>query len=212
MDKSEGSRAPVASTTGTRGRVRRRTVYVGSVVAIVALVGGFALASMAFASFSNPSNQNGFTTTLGNTIWGTAANTPTQTLQSGQIATATTTTCTQASPAALTASTPENLYISGTTSGNCVAGTSGNFAEEVTFTLTAPAACSGNCPAGTDEFSVYYSQTVSSSTSTPLGQVWVSIASSTASQTFTVNVLIDSGQVPGTSVTVNDVTVVVTGA
>ena len=44
-------------TLGTRGRIRRRTVYIGTVVAMLAMVGGFVLAA-AVTVTSIPSTQN----------------------------------------------------------------------------------------------------------------------------------------------------------
>jgi hypothetical protein len=52
-------------TLGTRGRIRRRTVYIGTVVAMLAMVGGFALASFTIGNFTNAPGQSGAGGTVG---------------------------------------------------------------------------------------------------------------------------------------------------
>ncbi len=49
-------------TPGTRGRIRRRTIYIGTVVAMLAMVGGFVVASFTIGPFTNAPSQGAAST------------------------------------------------------------------------------------------------------------------------------------------------------
>lgn len=126
---------------GTRSRIKRRTVYVGTVVAILAMVGGFALATLTTSTISN-TGQNGYVTSSGNTIW-----TGTPSLAPSSDASACTTSVvvgfsTTSGTTGLTAT--QSAYVAGTSAG-CNVASGGDFAEKFTLvTGSALVTCTGS--------------------------------------------------------------------
>ena len=211
MEEFGKDEAHVSRTTRTRGRIRRRTIYIASVVSILALVGGFALAAM-FTTTTISQNQNGFNTQMGATKW--AATTPTLGVGTSAGTCSATTANTASAPATLTAiAAPATGSVSSTAyygvTNTCVAT---DFAEVITFSLTIASGTAAGTYS-TDTFIVYttWTQTSTAATAVVAGTVSVTLAAATsAAVTVTFNVVVDYGSnSPPASLT--NLGVVVTG-
>ena len=114
---------------GTRVRIRRRTIYIASVVSILAMVGGFALANLAFSTVSN-SGQNGAGVSSGTTIW---TGSPSVAPSSSATACAATFTITFSDASATTGlSAAGSAFVAGS-SVACWSTGAPDFAEEITM-------------------------------------------------------------------------------
>lgn len=120
-------------------KLQRRTVYAATIIALLALVGGFAMAA-SFSTTTLTATQGGTTTTLTNTAWaGSSVSAVFTTNGAG---------CT-GSPVSVTSATAVSAYVNvGSVSGACALG---DFAEEIVFTATVPQGTS----VLTDTFTIY---------------------------------------------------------
>ena len=180
-----------------RGKVRRRTVYVATIAAMLALVGGFAMAAT-FSSTTVSQNQNGFSTSMGSTIWAAVA--PTLTTQPSP----TTTSCTSAT-IAITTATTATAFVGVESTASC---TTNDFTEEVHFSYSVPA---GSATLS-DTFEVYSTATLAGATSatTAVGSVTVTVTETTSAYTATFDLYIDYGANPPASI--SSLSVVVSGS
>jgi hypothetical protein len=183
-----------------RSTIRRRTVYIASVVSILALIGGFALAALGnFSTIS--SNQNVVSTTLGTTVWNPA----TDALSPSFLTSAA--TCISASTATFsgTSANTQNACIKVATAATETSVASGDFVEEFTFTLavttTTPTTCVSTTVC-TDTFTVTFT------TSTGNGGVAYTVDltdPTTSGGNDILNVYLDFGASAPSSITAMDI-------
>ena len=180
-----------------RGKVRRRTVYVATIAAMLALVGGFAMATT-LSSTSVSQNQNVFSTSTGNTIWAAVA--PTLTTQPSP----TTTSCTSTT-VAITTSTAADAFVGVESTPACA---TNDFTEEVHFSYSVQ---TGSATLS-DTFEVYSTATLAgaSSATTVVGSVTVTVTETTSIYTATFDLYIDYGANPPASI--GSLSVVVSGS
>lgn len=171
-------------------KLRQRSVYVATIVAILALVGGFALAT-AFSTQSVSSTQGAVGTTVSDSAWIAG------TLTNGWAGAACTTT-TQATTSSATTAT---AYFSATTSsqvsGDCA---TGGYTEELVFT----APVSASQALATDTFTVY---STSSAGSGIVNTVSVSVSGASGGYTATLDLYVDYGATGPSSITVLNVAI-----
>ena len=188
------------------GRVGRKTVYIGTVVGVLALVAGFAMAAV-FTSQTVTSNQNGFNASTGNTVWSGAA----VTLGPG-----TSTNACDATPAANPVSSPASGSLSVTLgssasktfyygmTGSC---SSSDFAEEWSFTMSVSTAATD-----ADTFTIFSTWTqVSTPASAVAADTITMIASGTGTSSVTLNLVVDIGSNVSPA-SISSLNVVVSGA
>ena len=177
-------------------KLRRRSVYIGTIVAILAMIGGLALASLGNFSTVN-SNQNTVSSTLGTTVWNTA------TSALSPAFTTATVTC-QTSPSfSGTAPTTQSGCISVATNlaESSVSG-SNHFVEEFTFTLAVTTSTPSAC-VSTAVCSDTFDTTFSTSTGNGAVSFTVTLTDPTLSTGSDIlNIYLDFGTSAPTSITV----------
>ena len=175
-----------------RLQLKRRSVYIATIVAILAMAGGFALATFpgVFSGFGGAtSNQNSGTYSGGNTIWSAGA---TVALVQGA-----------APPACDTvayAGTAAAVYLDGSqTCANGVTQASTQWYEEFNFTAT-------EVSGYVDHFAWYVV-----GGPTTVGQLFNIAGSSGYSGTVTLNVYFDMGPASANPLTLTSISATVTG-
>lgn len=181
-------------------KVSRRTVYVGTIVTMLAMIGGFAAATLAFSTIPS-SNQNGFSSSLGNTVWSGASvsvSTGSEALSCSGTPTA----------AFMTGTQTISVSVKAPGSAGC---NSGNFVEELSFVAS-------TCPAGgtADNFVVFTAWSTSTPTATGSGAA-ASVGESvtgTLTGACTLNIYVDYGtSQPATAgLSISELSVVVSGS
>jgi hypothetical protein len=165
--------------------IRRKTIYATTIVAMIALVGGYALAST-FA-FTNTSSQNesGFAVTTAGTIW--TFNTATATNEGTTTCTTTTTT----SYALSGSHQVETINLNSSGTGTCVAT---DFAEVYNISALIPTTGS------TDQFTFFAEMGGSSACTTTHAEVVALTVTTTATSTtmLYLHFAVDYGAVPQT--------------
>lgn len=182
-----------------RLKLRRKSVYVATIVAIFAMLGGFAVATLGnFSTVS--SNQNTVSSTLGNTVWNgaTASLAPSYVIVGVTCATAPTFS-------GATASTQNACINVSTNAAESTIGATNHYVEEFTFTLavttTTPAACVSPTVCS-DTFAVSFV------TSTGNGAVAYTVSltdPTTTGGNDLLNIYLDFGASAPTSITAMDV-------
>lgn len=170
-------------------RTKRRMLYAGTMVAVLAMVGGFAMASITLGNTSITSTQGGNGTTLSASAW-TASK-----IYSGYNGTS---ACGTA--VSITSATAASGYVAGTSSA-CA---SGDLTEEIVYSASVPAGTSGTVLK--DTFEVY-----SSTGATPAlvtNPISISVTESGTAYTATVDLIVDYGttssiQIDSLSVSIN---------
>lgn len=184
-----------------RKALQRRTVYGATIVAILALVAGFAMATLGFSSTIS-SNQNVVSTNVGETVWNGATDALTPSFLTSAIS-----TCSGA-PAFTSTPGSQDICISATGAAPATESSvaRSDFVEEFAFTL---AVTSSTCTSGCSDNWVI---TVSSTTPTDFGAVTltVTIANPGVSGNDVLNVYIDFGT--SAPATISAMDIVVTGS
>lgn len=178
-------------------KLRRRSVYVGTVVALIAMIGGLALASITLNSTLLSSTQGSTSTSLTATAW-----TP-GTVTEGNVGTA---TC--GTTVAITNAVPASAYVAGT-SGACGVG---HITETITYTATVPVGVAATVLS--DTFTLY-SSACSGAACAPastVSSITITVTENGAT-TYTANLsfVIDYGSVAG-PVTISSISVSINGA
>ncbi len=153
-------------TAGTRGRIRRRTVYIATVIAMIAMVGGFALATYTFSTTVS-SEQNIYQTSLSDTVWQASAVTLTPGFLNAAVTCASPPLTTSQFTA--TGGTANVCYVASGSSNTMASETTvavNEYVEEFEFNLPISTACSTS-PSCTSTFQV----TVIASSFTSTGTV-----------------------------------------
>jgi hypothetical protein len=126
-------------------KLRRRSVYVATIVAMLAMVGGLALA-FTFSSTALSSTQGGTSTTITNSLW------------IGQKFAATwepaTVTC-GAAVGPITSTASATGVVDASLGGSGTPCTSGNFVEQIEYQAAVPSLGAGGPTTLTDTFTVY---------------------------------------------------------
>lgn len=189
-------------------KLGRKTVYIGTIVGALALVAGFAIAA-GITTTQVTSNQNGYSATVGNTVW--EGSTVTLAPGSSSASCSATTADTPSSPAhgstfPVTLGSPASIAIDyGVSSNGC---SSTDFAENFSFAQTFSGAATD-----TDTFIVYAVWTPQGGTATSAAVAYTlpMAITGTGSSAVTVYLAIDFGSnAPPASTT--GLNVVVTGS
>jgi hypothetical protein len=169
-------------------KLRRRSVYIGTIVAMVAMVGGFALAGATSLIIGAPST--GYGTGSGSVVnSGTIYTTNVATAYSDTSGASG--TCSSATPAAFTA-TPQTLYYG---SGQTGSGTCGAADEFLVLTLTTSSLTASTTY--TDDFAIAVSPGGSAIDFTVVWDLTL------GPQAATLHVALDIGTATATSVTIS---------
>ncbi len=193
------------ATTRTRKRrtIRRVQVYAGTIVAMLAMVGGFALAAWTLGTVT--SNQGGYTTSLSGTIWA-AETTGNPALTSAPVPAADAPCVTTASFAPTAGATTAAAAASvGVATGNTC--TANDVGEKFTFAISVTTSlCTTAC---SDTF--YFYSTSSAATGQQAQSVTVSVTSESGTgsvaYTATLTAYVDYGATAPSSITVLQVVV-----
>ncbi len=176
-------------TPGTRGRIRRRTVYIGTVIAMLAMVGGFALATFTLGTMNAPS-QGGNGVTVTGTNYDCATTCISATTTTGSTTPA---ACANA-PAAVVvggSSPTETISLAVASTGTTCKG--GDFAETFSFTssfaIASAPACFTSSTSCTDTFQVSYTQSTTAANA-QLGTASFTESGTAPSGIITVNVIV----------------------
>jgi hypothetical protein len=105
------------------GKLSRRAIYIGTAVAIVATIGGFAVAAL-YQPLTMSYNGNQGSATASNTIYGAGGSTSSQNFLVDNSAPG---TCTASTPSG---STTETIWMAGASAAHCAAG---DYYVELTF-------------------------------------------------------------------------------
>ena len=202
--------AHVPRTTRTRGRIRRRTIYIASVVSILALVGGFALAAFTL-SIAGQSTQGAG----GVTVTGTAYACGTTCISASTTTGSTTAaTCADAPTAvAITGTSPTDaITLQVASSGTTCKG--GDFEEVFSFTssfaIASAPACFTTTTSCTDNFQVSYTQGTTA-TNAQLGTAAFTESGTAPTSTVTVTVVVDVDFQSATPTAITNLAIVVSG-
>jgi hypothetical protein len=175
-------------------KLKRRSVYIATIVAIFAMAGGFALATFpgGFSGFGGTSsNQNSGTFVGGNTIWSNGASV---TLVQAAAPTACDTVA--------YATTAATVYLDGSyTCANGMSSAVNQWYED--FTFTTPSEANGLA----DNFAWYVV-----GGPTPAGQLFTVSGSVTYTGTVTLNVYFDMGPASANPLTLTSISATVSGS
>ncbi len=186
-------------------KLRRRTVYLGTIVGAVALLAGFALAAT-LTTQSISSGQNAYSANFGNTVW-KADESATPTVAPGVEAVG---TCGAvpgtAGTASLSAASPSATEVYGLNgTGHCIVG---DFTEVWTFSISAPSGL-----AATDVFTVtaVWGGPVQTPYSAVVSATVTASNSAATATTETLSLVVDFGTLPSPGV-ITSLNVVVSGS
>ena len=184
-----------------RGSIRRRTVYAGTIVAMLALAGGFALASTFVFNSTASQGQNGYSIQTAATNWtfssATASVNPNSACStSGSI----TITTPGVSPSATSVSIP------GASGGTCA---TTHFAEEYAFSGTISAASTSDLYTVISVIATGSNTCTSGAVSEANTITITTSGGSATSTTVTLDLWVDYG--PATTTSVCDVNIAISG-
>ena len=196
---SDSGSSRMTGTTGMRRRLTRRTTYIVTMVAILAVAGGFAVASLTLGSNTVASTQGSTESTLSATAW--SAQSITNGLNGGS--------CVASGGAGttITSTTTVTAIVPGTSSA-CA---SGDISETIVYTATVPAGTSGTTL--TDTFKLYSdacsgSGCIAASTTYSITET---VTESGTQYTATFDFVVDYGTTTG-PVTISGLSVAINGA
>ncbi len=216
LNDSRGSRM-----TGTRWRLTRRTTYVVTIVAMLAVAGGFAVATAFYASLTmGPTGFGGAqgSATAGSTIYSASGSSSSASFAVNAPSSAgctSTATSTPASGSTSTVTSTATAWVAGASGATCP--TTSDYYDELTFTSAGQSVAASTTATFTDKFTVtlgigttsttYYSSTVTVTCS------YDNTAASSATLTCVADINADTGVANSASQpTISSIQVTVTGS
>jgi hypothetical protein len=189
-------------------KLGRRTVYLGTIVGAIALVAGFALAAQ-FVNTPVSANQNGFSASLGNTVWQAATPSLAPGTSSGTCSANTMNTPNSPATGSFTVApggsvTQPYYFGMNATSNLC---SSNDFAEAWTFSISLSAG------SWTNTFLIYaqWTQSASPMSTVVADTISMTVSSGTGTASITLVLVVDFGcNAPPTDI--SSLNVVVTGS